>query len=321
MKKSRGERRLLLQRQLERARSDPHGLAEASEFYGALIAALIEVEPALELPALDNFIVGAKLAQGQPILVDDALAFDTEAVRELLLKLCTVAEQFGQPKTQPAARRFPWSRANQDEQTQLRERAAEEDVGHMRAMAAAQIREALQRERIDFDRLLEQVSTGDADAVGAMATEAKLDPNLLLTLARFAMRPIMLAYAEAFEPAVNEDNDKWMQGVCPVCGGPPLLSEYRDHDQSRRLRCATCGTAWLFRRLQCAYCSNDKHQTLAYFTLADDPSHRVDTCEVCHHYLKAVNANELTPSDLLPLEDLLTLPLDVAAQQKGYQRI
>ena len=155
----------------------------------------------------------------------------------------------------------------------------------------------------------------------AAATRARVDGDLLLTLLRFTLKPTLWAYAEQLAPLVAEYNMQWRRGACPVCGAPPLMAEYEDKEGARHLRCASCGTRWLFYRLQCPHCGNDSSRTLSHLTIEGDKTHRVDTCDNCHRYLKALTAFDPTPTELLPLEDLATMALDAAAQQQGYQRI
>lgn len=310
MKRSRAERRLLLSRRLEQARAQSQELSEAVEFYGALIGALIDEEPAIELPELAADARQAKLQSGQPILRGEALGFDTEAIRALLVKLCTVTEAAGQLSADVNPKRLSW----------LQSYKAERNPAYARAIAAAQIRRALGDGALDFERVLAQLVRGEDDELASLAMSAKLDSNLLIALAHFAMRPTMLAYAEAYAETVSRSEQQWMRGTCPVCGGPPLLGEYRDQDQSRHLRCATCASAWLFPRLACPYCGTDQFRLLSFIRLEDQAQLQADTCANCRHYIKAVFTSEPILSDLLPLEDLLTLPLDAAAQQQGFQR-
>jgi len=168
---------------------------------------------------------------------------------------------------------------------------------------------------------MEHLVGGNDEGLKALADSANLDGDLLATLARFAMRPTMLAYAETFESAVGAHEDHWMLSECPLCGSPPVLSEYYDQAQARRLRCATCGVSWKYHLLQCASCGNDQFRELSFIKLDGDERHQADACKVCMHYVKGVRTHDSIPNDLLPLEDLLTLSLDAAAQQQGYQRM
>jgi hypothetical protein len=325
MTPSREETRLLLQRRLQKAQNDPSGLSEAAAFYGALMDTLIDAEAEIELPSLSAEQIAAKLTQGQPILHGEALGFDADAVKATLLKLCDVTEQFILRHAQDALnlksegnKRSFWSLFKKDDKTS--ERMASDDATAVRAIAAARISEVLQNGQLDYDVLLEKLTTGSDDELTQLAQAARVDASLLTTLARFAMRPTLMAYADAYVETIAANNDAWKRGTCPVCGGAPVLSEYHDQDQSRSLRCAACGAAWFFRRVSCALCHNDNFRLLGYFTLDGYTAGRVDTCDACHGYLKGTNVLDATPSLLLPLEDLLMLSLDAAAEQKGYTR-
>ena len=161
---------------------------------------------------------------------------------------------------------------------------------------------------------------GNDGAVRQAATSARVDGELLLTLLRWTLKPTLWAYAESLASVIVEHNLAWRKGMCPACGAPPLLSEYDDSEGARHLRCASCGTRWLFFRLQCPHCGTDKSRLLGHLTVEGDKLHRVDTCDNCHRYLKSLTAFDPTPSEWLPLEDLATMTLDAAAQQQGYSR-
>ncbi len=320
MTTSREARRLLLQRRLKDPQIDARGLREAAAFYAALIAQLIETQPEIELPALSEPTLTDKLQRGEPMLFGESLGFDGDAIRRLLAELCTITEQFSQPATTIPTKNshLPWGKSSP---TALRERIMPSDASDARAASAAQIRRALASGDLNFDALLDALMLGHDDDLSIMAAQAHLDANLLNTLARFAFRPTMLAFADALANEVRAHEELWQHGMCPLCGGAPLLSEYRDQDQSRHLRCGACGTSWLFRRLQCSHCGSDQFRLLSYIQLDGDQSQRVDACGNCRHYLKGISASDPMPSDLLPLEDLLTLHLDVAAQQQGFARM
>src|SRR5215471_7516512 len=86
---------------------------------------------------------------------------------------------------------------------------------------------------------------------------------------------------------------------CPVCGGMPQLSVLdsspggSDGGSGRQLVCATCLGSWPFRRLLCPSCGEEDERQLGYFQSPSLDHLRVDSCETCHRYIKAVNLARL----------------------------
>jgi FdhE protein len=282
LKRSLQERLLLLQRRVVRARSETPGLDEAAELVAAMIEVLIAESPTVELPSLDDATIEAKWAAGQPLLAGESLGIDSAAIQQTLLKLCAVAERHGRTK-------------------------------------ASQIRAALDAGLLAVDLLLAALLSGDDNGIAALAAGAHLDPALFSVLAHFALRPTLVTCAEAFSDTVSEQGRGWQRTTCPVCGGPPMLAEFRDLDQSRHLRCAYCATSWQYPRMQCARCGSDDFRRLSQLRLAGNARYHVDVCDACGGYLKGILAEEPLSTDLLPLEDLLTLALDGVTRQAGFQ--
>jgi FdhE protein len=304
MMRSREERRLLLQRRLQDSQIDERGLRVAADFYAALIRRQIDADVPIAPLALDKDGRRAKWMRGEPVLAGEAIGFDSDVVRALLLDLCATGEQFAQPAESRVA--MPATTA---------------DTPAVAPAPFAGIRSAIESQTLDFDALLDHVLQGHTVTIAAMAREAKVDGDLLLALTRFALRPALQACASALAGSLRAGDLEWQRGTCPLCGAPPLLSEYRDQDQSRHLRCSACGSTWLFPRLQCPACGNSEFRTLKTIRLAGWDSRTIDACDRCHRYLKALNATDPTPVDLLPLEDLLSVHLDAAARAQGYRSI
>ena len=170
---------------------------------------------------------------------------------------------------------------------------------------------------IDVGGLLGPTLSGDRDAVDRAAEERGLDPDALARLLDIALQPFL--WEAAAQLAAVTDVDRWDRGYCPVCAAWPALAELVGPEKRRVLRCVRCGTAWSWLVLLCPYCGNDDHRTLG--TIQEKGSgRRIDVCERCHGYVKAVPS--YSPSSALRViaEDTASLDLDVAATERGYRR-
>ena len=120
-------------------------------------------------------------------------------------------------------------------------------------------------------------------------------------------------------PAAGDDR-------CPNCGGPPQLSIIEGSPatagggSSRLLQCATCLTAWPFRRVHCPSCGNEDERRLGYYDAPAFPHVRVDACEACGRYLKTIDLGRRGVA--VPLVDeIASAPLDVWAAERGYVKL
>src|SRR4030095_5719393 len=109
----------------------------------------------------------------------------------------------------------------------------------------------------------------------------------------------------------------------PFCGGPPHASTPgagREAGGGGQLLCATCLTAWPFRRVVCVYCGEEDERKTGYFHTPVLDHLRVDACESCTHYLKTVDLTRLGLA--VPLVDEVAgAPLDLWARERGYEKI
>lgn len=112
---------------------------------------------------------------------------------------------------------------------------------------------------------------------------------------------------------------------CPFCEGKPQVSvlqikEASSESGGRDLLCATCLTRWPFRRVACASCGEENPAKIGYYDSPDFAHVRVDACDSCKHYIKAV---DLTRNGLaVPLVDeVASAPLDLWAREQGYTKI
>jgi FdhE protein len=178
----------------------------------------------------------------------------------------------------------------------------------------------LNARRIDELALLEAALCHDDARIDALAAGVRggADPPALRVLGQMAALPLLQACARGF---ATELPATWWEGYCPLCGAWPVVAEYTGLERKRRLRCGRCGTGWEIPLLRCVFCDETQHDNLGYLTPeAGEQSRKIEVCHTCKGYLKAVTTvRALAPWAIL-LDDLTTVPLDVAALERGYRR-
>jgi len=171
------------------------------------------------------------------------------------------------------------------------------------------------RGSIDVIELLDAAVSDDVERLAALAASAGAPTDTIQAMGGLAAMPILHACRRRVERA------QWRRACCPVCGAWPALAEARGLERSRHGRCGRCGNEWAIAWLQCPYCGTDDHARLR--TLVPETSgesRKVEACAVCRGYVKTVmTLTPAAPADV-PLLDLATVDLDVAALSEGYTR-
>lgn len=129
----------------------------------------------------------------------------------------------------------------------------------------------------------------------------------------FALAPYLQNAGEAVLPHL--DLTLWKQGYCPVCGGRPNFSVLEEGTGARMLMCSRCASQWRFARTECPFC--DSVERPSYFE-GEEGLHRLYVCSECKSYLKAVDLRKARRVVIPMVERLLTVGMDLAAQQEGY---
>jgi formate dehydrogenase maturation protein FdhE len=110
--------------------------------------------------------------------------------------------------------------------------------------------------------------------------------------------------------------------TCPVCGGKPIVAVLRSEGDGAKksLICMLCAHEWLFRRIYCPACGEEREPQMAFYSAPEIAHVRVDVCDTCHTYLKSI---DLTKTGLaIPIVDeLATTPLDLWAREHGYVKL
>jgi FdhE protein len=157
-----------------------------------------------------------------------------------------------------------------------------------------------------WDTLTVPKAQGDDDREGG--------PSKLKTMAvGIALAPYLQSAAETIQPHL--DLTLWTQGYCPVCGGRPNFALLEEESGARQLMCSRCAVLWPHSRLECPFC--DTEERPMYYA-SDDDVYRLYVCHVCKRYLKTVDLRKVRGVVFPMVERLLTIGMDLAAQQEGY---
>jgi len=174
--------------------------------------------------------------------------------------------------------------------------------------------------RIDGLALLEAAVGQDDARVDALAASVGVEPHAVRVVGQMAALPLLRACARHL---ARDLSPTWWEGYCPVCGAWPVVAEYTGLERKRQLRCGRCGAGWAIPTLRCVFCDETDHEHLGYLTpdgAGGEQMRKVEVCNTCKGYLKALTTvRPLAPWAIL-LDDLITVPLDVAAFERGFQR-
>ena len=109
---------------------------------------------------------------------------------------------------------------------------------------------------------------------------------------------------------------------CPLCGCKPIVGVLRrEGDGAKKsLICMLCAHEWVFRRIYCPACGEEREPQLAYYSAPEIAHVRVDVCNTCHTYLKSVDLTK-TGLAVAVVDELATIPLDLWAREHGYDKL
>ncbi len=189
----------------------------------------------------------------------------------------------------------------------LRRHEALEHDDHQRILALARSADELQP-------LVTQWYESTSRAVGAEAPASNAPAAAYTQVLALAIRPFLARSAEALEQ--QGDFSTWHRGDCPFCGWEPDFAVVTPSGD-RRLICGRCTAQWTFGSYTCPFCANDDRLQITSFATRDG-RYRVYACDACKRYLKAYDARSASRPVLVGVDTIATLPLDAAAQQRGY---
>jgi FdhE protein len=167
------------------------------------------------------------------------------------------------------------------------------------------LRHAMELGEIDFTRL----PLGETPAFSLPYPE-----DDLLMLLFLLSRPYFLALREAR----RLDGRAWDEGKCPLCLARPAVTWTGDNGR-QTASCSYCGTTGSVARTGCPICRTVDAARQNLLVFEHEEGFTIKTCDLCRSYVKTVDAGmirRLSPD----IADLVSLPLDIVVQEKGYFR-
>ncbi len=138
---------------------------------------------------------------------------------------------------------------------------------------------------------------------------------------KWALKPSFMALREGRSfplPNIEENRIR-----CFLCGGTPAFAEL-PLEGGRRVFCGFCGSGWPVEETVCLACG-DRDRAHKGFFVGDDGGrfgYRAETCEVCRTYLKTAHRKiQKEIVEDVDVEDLITLPLDLLADSRGFRSL
>ncbi|MBI4602334.1 MAG: formate dehydrogenase accessory protein FdhE [Planctomycetes bacterium] len=174
------------------------------------------------------------------------------------------------------------------------------------------------RSQAERERVLRASWDGTAGSGGDARGIADLFfPKVLLQPYAVAARLALSGPAPAPEPGEPARS-------CPFCRHPPAASVLREgaggDAAARSLLCSLCALEWRYPRVLCPRCGEQSPERLPRFAAEEIAWVRVEACDVCKRYLKAVDLRAAPEAEPM-VDELASLPLDVLAREQGYAKL
>jgi FdhE protein len=185
------------------------------------------------------------------------------------------------------------------------------------ADSARVIRKAVASETLDPQALFAALLKADDAYFKKVEADLGIENKALAFIAYSSIKPSVVHCAEQLSSYLDPDHP-WDKGFCPICGSAPGFSLFEDEGQ-RVLFCGFCWHQWPAQRIYCPLCENKDSNTLHYYFSETEKDYRIDVCDSCKTYIKAVDKRNADRRIYPPLEFVATLHLDIKAQEMGLK--
>lgn len=138
----------------------------------------------------------------------------------------------------------------------------------------------------------------------------------------FFARTLLQPQAECLAQAELVPEHRSVGNQCPQCGSRPQLAVIRPEGDGgkRMLLCSFCQSEWEYRRILCPSCGEENHEKLPRYSAEGISAVRVEACDACKCYLKAVDMT-LDGLAIPVVDEIATAPLDLWAVEHDYRKI
>lgn len=253
-------------------------------FYGPVFAAQIKAA-AYTSPAaiaVNESILKMKTEEGFSLIAPADFTIDLPAAEKLLADVCSIAAVSGE-KLSGAGKELALVMATQESLEDL------------------------------FYDVLD--NNGRLDA---LAEKSDVPADMLSLLLYLSIKPSIESGSRQLAESLDENAAG--HGNCPVCGSAPIIGEL-DADGRLWVHCSLCGHRWPVERMVCLFCGNRDSASLEYQYSESEPEYRLYLCDECRHYLKVVDTRVLERVFFPPLEQVVSLHLDLMASEKGFTHV
>jgi FdhE protein len=185
------------------------------------------------------------------------------------------------------------------------------------ADSAKAIQKAVAAETLDLQPLFTALLNSEDDYFKKVEKDLGIEKKALAFVAYSSIKPSVVHCAQQLASYLDPDHP-WDKGFCPICGSAPGFSLFEDEGQ-RALFCGFCWHQWAVQRIYCPFCENKDSSALHYYFSETEKEYRIDVCDSCKTYLKAIDTRNADRTIYPPLEFVATLHLDIKAQEMGLK--
>lgn len=185
------------------------------------------------------------------------------------------------------------------------------------AEAAQAIIDAIEGEKLDPHPVFTALLNEEDAHFKQIEKDMGIDKNTLAFVSYHSIKPSVVHCAAQLASYLDSDQS-WDKGFCPVCGTTPGFSLF-DDEGNRALFCGFCWHQWAAQRIYCPFCENKDNKTLHYYFSEKEKNYRIDVCDNCKTYLKAIDQRNTDRIIYPPLEFVASLHLDIKAQEMGFK--